>query len=707
MLLGMRWDNLLAEQVDDQERAKLPLFGEEAVVRRFNTPEFRGITFYEVMAKSIINHVPGDRFGFNFTINPYRGCSHSCNYCSHGDTPVLIADGRIKPIADLQPGDDIYGTIFDGKYRRYVRTQVQAHWETVKPAYRITLEDGTELITSGDHRLLSNRGWKYVTGTEWGPDRRPHLTTKNKLMGTGKFASPPEVGREYRRGYLCGIIRGDGHLGSYSYRRPGRSRSDVHRFRLALADLEALRRAHQYLATFRIETREFQFLVASGAHRAMQAIRTSSLSHVTAIEEIIRWPVSPSLEWSKGFLAGIFDAEGSFSTGIFRIGNTDQELIDWTTRCLRRLGFFYVLEERRGSNRPVKVIRILGELSEKLRFFHTVDPAITRKRTFEGMAIKGSARLKVMHIEPLGIDLPMYDITTGTGDFIANGVVSHNCFARPTHTYLDFNAGKDFETKIVVKVNAVNLLRKELRRKSWAGEHIAMGTNTDNYQRAEGHYKLMRGILRELNNTRNPYSILTKGTLIKRDIDLLQEGAEVTDVSANFSVGTVDEKVWRQTEPGTPHPMKRLEVVRQLNAAGIECGVLMAPIIPGISDSMEQLEATVRAAAAAGAVHVIPIVLHLRPGVKEEFIPWLEANYPHLITSYQTIYRRSYAPKEVAEPVLKAVGNFKNKYRVGAGHPRRTRKEEPIQPEEEQLSLDIGNDPPRHAPKWIRSGLRN
>lgn len=284
------------------------------------------------------------------------------------------------------------------------------------------------------------------------------------------------------------------------------------------------------------------------------------------------------------------------------------------------------------------------------------------------------------------------------------------CFSRPTHTYLDFDAGRDFETKIVVKVNAPELLRKELRRKSWAGEMIAMGTNTDPYQRAEGHYRLMRGILGELNEARNPYSILTKGTLIQRDIDLLQKGAAVTEVATNFSVGCIDEKIWRQTEPGTPHPLKRLEVVKQLNDAGIPCGVLMAPIIPGISDSMEQMESTVRAAVKAGATHIIPIVLHLRPGVKEEFLPWLEDNYPQLIGSYERIYRRSNAPKDVTEPIIRAVGNFRRKYlgpepETPRRHPRRE-PEESRQEEEvsEQLNLGLEGQA-RRAPGWVRKEL--
>jgi DNA repair photolyase len=288
-------------------------------------------------------------------------------------------------------------------------------------------------------------------------------------------------------------------------------------------------------------------------------------------------------------------------------------------------------------------VRLLGGLREVLRFFHTVDPAITRKRAIEGTAIKGDAPLGVESIEPLGIEIPMVDITTGTGDFIADGAVSHNCFARPTHTFLDMNAGRDFETKIVVKVNAPEVLRRQLGAKRWKGEGIAMGTNTDPYQRAEGRYKLMPGIIRALTDYRNPFSVLTKGTLILRDLDLLVEAAKVTDVSTAFSIGTLDEDAWRASEPGTPHPRKRIEAVRALNEAGIPCGVLMAPILPGITDDPEQLREVVGAAIDAGATHVSPILLHLRPGVREEFMPWLAEHYPDLVERYEAMYLRPYA----------------------------------------------------------------
>ena len=145
-----------------------------------------------------------------------------------------------------------------------------------------------------------------------------------------------------------------------------------------------------------------------------------------------------------------------------------------------------------------------GGLREALRFFHTVDPAITRKRSIDGVAIKSDARLRIVAIESLGLDVPMYDITTGTGDFIANGVVSHNCFARNSHTYLDMDAGADFNTKVVVKVNAPELVRKKLASAKWAGEHIAVGMNVDCYQRAEGRYQLMPGIIGALTDGRQP-----------------------------------------------------------------------------------------------------------------------------------------------------------------------------------------------------------
>jgi DNA repair photolyase len=664
----MRWDSLRLDSNDARDPAggtTLPLIERNAVARTFDTPEFRDMTFYEVHAKSIVSEVPkSSRMMFRYTINPYRGCQHSCRYCSWGETPILMADGTVKAIADLRVGDRIYGTVRDGYYRRYVTTEVLAHWSTVKPAFRVTLEDGTKLIASDDHRFLTQRGWKHVTGAEQGPDQRPFLTTNNKLMGFGGFADPPKESIAYRRGYLCGMIRGDGTRGRYTDHRSGK----VSRyFRLALADEEALARTRNYLITFAVLTREFDFSAGTSTRRPVRAIRSGSRSALESVERQIRWPSFPCRDWFCGFLAGIFDAEGSYSQGVWRISNTNPEIIQWTTRALRELGFEYVLEDPKKGNGMVGV-RLLGGLKEVMRFFHTTDPAITRKRSIEGMAIKSDANLRVASIESLGLELPMYDITTGTGDFIANGVVSHNCFARNTHTYLDLDAGRDFDTKVVVKVNAPELVRAKMASPRWAGEHIAMGTNVDPYQRAEGRYKLMRGIITALRDAANPFSILTKGTLILRDLDLLLSAAEVTDVGLNVSAAFVDKSLWRAIEPGTPAPERRIEACAALTDAGLRCGVLMGPVVPFLSDSPAQLAATVRQAAEAGAAHVTPIVLHLRPGAREWFLGWLGEAHPELVPRYAELYGRgAYARKDYQARIAGQVRELADRFGVGRG----------------------------------------
>ena len=661
----MRWDNI---REGAGAEAAPALFERGAVARTFDTPGFRGMTFYEVHAKSVINRVPdASKVPFRWTINPYRGCSHACTYCSPGETPILMGDGRIKPLAELRPGNVVYGTLRHGSYRRYVRTPVLAHWQTVKPAYLITLADGTHLVASGDHRFLSDRGWKYVTGTECGgPLQRPHLTTNNELMGTGGFAHPPKHSADYRRGYLCGMIRGDANLGSYSY-----PRGDVHRFRLALTDQEALARTRDYLARIGIGTSEFTFSEATATRQRILAIRASGGDQVRMIGWLIRWPDSPGLDWRLGFLAGIFDAEGSYSRGILRISNTDPDIIRWTDECLGSLGFDAAAEPTQRANGLI-VIRLRGGVRENLRFFHSTDPAITRKRSIEGTAIKSDADLRVTRIEPLEVEMPMYDITTGTGDFIANGVVSHNCFARNTHTYLDLDAGHDFDSKIVVKVNAPQLVRKELAAAKWQGEHIAMGTNVDCYQRAEGRYRLMPGILAALRDAANPFSILTKGTLILRDADLLAEASEITEVGLAVSVGCADEDLWRAIEPGTPSPLRRLAVCAELAGRGMPCSVLMGPVVPFLSDSPAQLARTVRLAAEAGASSVTPIVLHLRPGAREWFLAWLREHHPRLVPRYRALYGRgAYAPREYQQQIAAQVRELAERYRVGRGSQHR------------------------------------
>ncbi|MCU1484700.1 MAG: radical protein [Actinomycetia bacterium] len=472
----MRWRT---EGDDGQEQ----LFDD--LDRHVGRGEFRGMTFLHVRARRVVNTLPETSpFAFRHTINAYRGCSHACSYCLDGDTPVLLADGRTRALRRLKVGDVVTGTD-DGKP---VPTTVLDHWATERPAYRVTLGDGTVLTASADHRFLTERGW----------------------------------------------------------------------------------------------------------------------------------------------------------------------------RAVRELG-------------PADVLVTLDG----------TDPSTAAFRAENG----------VVRVQPLGEERRLYDITTGTGDFVADGVVSHNCFARPTHDYLGLDVDEGFERDIVVKVNAVERVRAELAPKRWKGEPIAMGTNTDPYQRCEGKYRLTRGIVEVLSAARNPFSILTKSTLMLRDVELLAEAAQRTEVSLMFSVGTLDEEVWRATEPGTPHPRLRLEAIARLRDAGIPCGVLMAPLLPGLSDDAAGIRAVVAGAREAGASHVSggPL-LYLTPPVREVFMKRLAVSHPHLVERYERLYQGTRAPKEEQDRV-RAIVDAALGRRPRTARPAPFRKPvprpAPVPEPTEQLSLGV------------------
>ena len=265
------------------------------------------------------------------------------------------------------------------------------------------------------------------------------------------------------------------------------------------------------------------------------------------------------------------------------------------------------------------------------------------------------------------------------------------CFARKTHTYLNLDSGADFDSRVVVKVNAGEALRRDLGSPRWRREHVAMGTNVDCYQRAEGRYRLMPGIITALRDFATPFSILTKGSLILRDLPLLREAATVVPVTANVSVGSLDGTVWRRAEPGTPSPRKRLEVCARLNESGIPCGVLMAPILPFLTDAPEQLADTVAAVAAAGAAHASGVVLHLRPGAREWWMAWLAREYPALVPRYRELYRGgTYADPAYRALIADRLRDLVRSHQIGAGGDRRSRRvpQAPApQRQSEQLAL--------------------
>ncbi|HEX4943148.1 MAG TPA: PA0069 family radical SAM protein, partial [Usitatibacteraceae bacterium] len=502
---------------------------------------------------------------------------------------------------------------------------VLAHWSVIKPAYQVTLQDGTTLVASGDHRFLTERGWKHVTDAE-SRVQRAHLTTANKLMGTGGFAEGPLENDDYRRGYLSGLIRGDGHLESYHYDRPG-GFDHLHVFRLALCDPEALLRAQDYLLDFEIATQEFQFAYASASRRPMHAIRTSALAKVDAIRRLIDWPTSPRREWSAGFLAGIFDAEGSYSKAVLGISNTDTEIINRVSDCLRTFRFDFVVDHvHRELTKPIDVVRVRGGLGEHLRFFHTVGPAITRKLDISGQAVKSDAKLGVVSIEPLGAAMRLFDIMTETEDFIADGVVSHNCYARPSHAYVGLSPGLDFETRLFSKPNAAELLRDELARPGYRCEPIMIGANTDGYQPIERSERVTRSIVEVLAECRHPVTIITKSALVERDLDLLVPMARDGLAHVVISVTTLDHDLARRMEPRASAPARRIQAIARLSAAGVPVGVNVAPVIPFLTDA--EVESILEAAAAAGARSAGYTLLRLPWEVRDLFKAWLAEHFP-------------------------------------------------------------------------------
>lgn len=599
------WESTHAEWLGEPPEAQLQVFEEEA--------------------RSILAENESPDVGFRWSLNPYRGCFHACAYCVSGDTSILMGDGRTKALADLRAGDEVYGTVLVGRYRRYVKTPVLNHWRRLEPAFRVRLQDGTELISGANHRFFTNRGWKHVAQEANGRRQRPHLTPNNHLLGTGRFAQAPDETEDYRTGYLCGMIRGDALLASYAYRRRRGGINTQHQFRLALVDFEALVRTRRFLLSFQVNTREFLFQTAMAGRGALQAIRTHARYDVGRIREIVCYPANPSGDWFKGFLAGIFDAEGSYSGGILRICNTNTAIIQRITDGLEHLGFEFVVETR-PRDKPVHVVRIRRGLREHLRFFHTVDPSITRKRNIEGQALKNDACLRVVSVEPLGVSLPLFDITTGTGDFIANGVVSHNCYARTSHEYLGFGAGTDFDRKIVVKVNAPERLRAQFLRPSWEGETIIFSGNTDCYQPLEAVYRLTRQCLEICREFQNPAAIITKGALVRRDIDLLAAMARETEISVFLSIPFREDAMARAIEPGASPPSQRFETLRMLSEAGVRTGVGVAPVIPGLNDN--QIASVLERGRASGAREAFMTLLRLPGQTLPVFRERLEESFP-------------------------------------------------------------------------------
>jgi DNA repair photolyase len=256
----------------------------------------------------------------------------------------------------------------------------------------------------------------------------------------------------------------------------------------------------------------------------------------------------------------------------------------------------------------------------------------------------------------------------------------HYCYARATHPYLGLNADDDFETKIVVKTNMPEVLRQELSKPSWTRERVAIGTATDAYQPCEGRYRLTRRCLETLSDHDTPVSIVTKATLILRDLDLLAELAQGPGATVYFTITTLETELWRVIEPGTPPPLKRLQVMNRLSEAGVPCGVFLAPILPGITDSVESIEAVAATAKAHGAASFGSAVLRLAPQVKEHYLAFVSETFPDLLPRYE----RAYAGTTIAADYQMAIERRLARVREQRGF---------VEDAMNQRRVEIGNNP--------------
>lgn len=499
--------------------------------------------------------------------NPYRGCGHGCAYCLAPDTLVQKADGTTGRIADILIGEELIGIDCRSEVRRawnytFTASKVLNKIATRKEAVRITMENGRSVVCSDDHRWLTDRGWKHTK----------NLTNNNliRFLSTGAIATPPDS-PDYRRGYLAGMVRGDGTLKRYVYpdrfQRAGRSAEVQHHFRLALKDEEALDRSASYLAGFGVETHRFQFSEAVGARAPMSAIRTHRRDAFEAISGLVNVVVE-NFEWRRGWLAGIFDAEGSTSSGVIRIYNTDHEILTTTERALAAHGFRSIRDLGRPNGCPA--VRVIGGLSEVVRFFNLMHPAIRRKLPVVGQALRGS--IKVASIERLGETVEMVDITTSTENFVAEGLISHNCYV-PLVTK---QPRPEFDAGAVPRKDFLRHLWRDAEKYKAAKvqAQVMLSFSTDPYH--PGDTDLTRSTIAILRDHGLGFCTLTKGgTRALRDIDLFRPARD----AFACTMTTLEDAFSLKWERNAALPADRIKALQTFHEAGIFTWVSLEPTL--------------------------------------------------------------------------------------------------------------------------------
>ena len=564
-------------------------------------------------SRSALSHNDSPDVGFDVSINPYRGCEHGCVYCLSPETPVLHSDMSGRPLGEVRIGDVLVGfeeLPVPRSTRKLRPAVVERVWWSQRETLRLETRHG-QVVATAEHRWLLARNFRW---------RRTEQLDTEKCLRRIPVDAGPRFDEDYRAGYLAGLSLGDG---TFRY-RPG-WRSDKLGFpaaywRVALADREPLDRTVEYLESFGLQGGIRRFDGGPASRRPMSKVEIRSLGALALLDKILHVERT-SASYRRGFLAGFFDAEGHAGSSL-RISQVDLGVLERVRRYGASLGFELRLERQEGR---ASTLRLVGSTAERMRFFAAVRPAIRRK--LESVFGREPAWVPepIDAIERAGAR-DVVDIQTSTGTFFAAGMATHNCYARPTHEYLGFSAGLDFETKIVVKHELPELLRGALSRPSWRPQVIGISGVTDAWQPVERKLRLTRRALEVLADFRNPCSAITKSRLVARDVDVFQELARHQAVSVSLSLTSLDPDLARKMEPRAAQPRPRLAAVEALARAGVPVGVNLGPIVPGLTD--HEIPALVAAAAGAGARWVGWLLLRLPFAVKDLFSAWLADHYP-------------------------------------------------------------------------------
>jgi DNA repair photolyase len=578
-------------------------------------PHDRETRYLRDASRSILTRNDSPDVGFEWSLNPYRGCVHGCAYCLVPETSILYADLNWRPLGDVEVGDLLLG--FDefpdpGRDRKLRTSVVEDVWWSRKPTLRVIGEE-TEVVTTEDHRWLRSNG-------RWAPTRRLQRGTALRRLPVPSVDVTED--EDYRAGYITGISLGDA-----TFRFQPNWRSDKLGFpsaywRLALTDEEPLRRTARYLQSFRVEVKVRPFQASSLSRRPLRKVETRSLGALARLDAILRRE-RPTPSYRRGFLAGFFDAEGHNGSSL-RVYQKGHALLDRFRSYAASLGLDFALEGAWKGN-GCRSLRLTGSFAQRMRFFAECRPAIQRKWDSLLGWRPPTEPEPVVAVEK-GRPMDVVDIQTTTGTFFAAGLATHNCYARPSHEYLGFSPGLDFESRIMVKEEAPALLRKELSRPRWRPTPLALSAITDAYQPVERKLALTRRCLEVLEACGHPVAVITKSRLVTRDVDLLASLAARDAAHVTLSVTTLDRRLQRALEPRASPPEHRLEAIRTLAVAGIPVAVNVAPIIPGLTD--HEIPSILEAAAEAGATSAGRVLLRLPWAVKELFEEWLRSHVP-------------------------------------------------------------------------------